>query len=53
MKGVTLVFMGIIYCLVGFPNIEWTNNFCTKDNNVKVIIEGGTIQKRKNSSSGI
>jgi len=47
MKGVTLVFMGIIFCLGGFPDIERTNNFDTNDNNVKVVIEGVRSKKGK------
>jgi len=47
MKGLTLVFMGIIFCLGGFSNIERTNNLCTYDNNVKVVIEGVRSKKGK------
>ncbi len=47
MKGLTLVFMVIIFCLGGFPNIEWTNNLFASDNNVKVVIEGVRSKKGK------
>ena len=47
MKGITVIFMIAIFCLEGFANIKWTNNFYTNDNNVKVVIEGVRSKKGK------
>jgi uncharacterized protein (DUF2141 family) len=47
MKGITLSSMIFIFCLGGFPNIKWTNNVYTNDNNVKVVIEGVRSKKGK------
>jgi uncharacterized protein (DUF2141 family) len=47
MKGLTLIFMAIIFSLGGFPNINWANPFCPNDNNVRIVIEGVQSKKGK------
>ena len=47
MRGLTLIFMIIIFSLSGFSNIQRSNDFYTKENNVKVVIEGMRSKKGK------